>query len=84
MHGMKHYMEVLRELREDNDLTQQAIAQVLITSQTMYARYERRANELPIRHLITLCKYYNVSADAVLGIGLNKSKNKKTPKTFRF
>ena len=29
------------------------------TSQTMYARYERGANELPIRHLIALCKYYN-------------------------
>mgnify|MGYP002508304969 CR=1 FL=1 len=39
-------------LREDNDLTQEQIAQILGTSQTMYARYERGANELPIRHLI--------------------------------
>ncbi|MBR3865956.1 MAG: helix-turn-helix transcriptional regulator, partial [Clostridia bacterium] len=38
------------------------------TSQTMYARYERGANEMPIRHLITLCKYYKVSADYILGI----------------
>ena len=65
---MEKYMEVLRGLREDRDLTQQQIADVLGTSQTMYARYERGANELPIRHLITLCKFYGVSADTVLGL----------------
>jgi len=65
---MKHYMEILRGLREDNDLTQSQIAEVLGISQTMYARYERQANELPIRHLIALCKYYNVSSDVLLGL----------------
>lgn len=63
---MLTYMEKLRGLREDNDLTQTQIADILGTSQTMYARYERGANELPIRHLITLCKFYNVSADYLL------------------
>ena len=58
----------IRDLREDNDKTQQEIADVLGTSQTMYARYERGANELPIRHLVTLCKYYRVSADYILGL----------------
>lgn len=62
------YIKRLRDLREDNDKTQQEIANVLGTSQTMYARYERGANELPIHHLITLCKFYNVSADYILGI----------------
>lgn len=62
------YIRLLRDLREDHDLTQQQIADLLGTSQTMYARYERGANELPIRHLITLCKYYNVSADYILGL----------------
>ena len=62
------YIKRMRDLREDNDKTQQEIAEVLGTSQTMYARYERGANELPIRHLITLCEYYNVSADYILGI----------------
>lgn len=65
---MLDYIDRLRALREDNDLTQKAVADILGTSQTMYARYERRANELPIRHLITLCKYYNVCADYILGI----------------
>ena len=62
----------IRDLREDNDKTQAEIAEILGTSQTMYARYERGANELPIHHLITLCKYYNVSADFILGIEIEK------------
>lgn len=68
------YMERLRALREDNDLTQEEIAQALGTSQTMYARYERGANELPIRHLLALCRLYNVSADYVLGVRPDKSR----------
>ena len=68
------YIRLLRDLREDHDLTQQQIADLLGTSQTMYARYERGANELPIRHLIALCKYYNVSADYILGLN-SRSKN---------
>ncbi len=63
---MRTFLEKLRGLREDNDLTQQQIADILGTSQTMYARYERGANEMPIRHLVTLCHYYNVSADYFL------------------
>jgi len=62
------YIKRIRDLREDHDKTQQEIADMLGTSQTMYARYERGANELPIRHLISLCKYYGVSADYILGL----------------
>lgn len=65
------YIKRLRDLREDRDKTQQEIADVLGTSQTMYARYERGANEMPIRHLIVLCKYYGVSADYILGLKSN-------------
>ena len=67
------YIKRIRDLREDNDKTQQEIAELLGTSQTMYARYERGANELPIRHLIKLCEFYNVSADYILGL-CNSSK----------
>lgn len=62
------YKKRIRDLREDHDLTQEQVAQMLGTSQTMYARYERGANELPIRHLIKLCRYYHVSADYILGL----------------
>jgi transcriptional regulator with XRE-family HTH domain len=68
----KNYIQIIRDLREDADLTQSQVAQVLGTSQTMYARYERGANELPTRHLITLCKLYNVSSDYILGLTTNK------------
>lgn len=74
---MPTYMDRLRGLREDNDLTQKQISEVLRTSQTMYARYERGANELPIRHLITLCKFYNVSADYLLGTTPDTNRKQK-------
>lgn len=64
---VENYMQKFRNLREDHDKTQQEIADYLGTSQTMYARYERGANELPMRHFIALCQYYNVSADYILG-----------------
>lgn len=71
---MEYYITCLRGLREDRDITQKEIADLLGTSQTMYARYERGANELPIRHLITLCRYYNVSADTILGLDQKPSR----------
>ena len=69
---MRTLQEKIRGLREDNDLTQQQVAEVLGTSQTMYARYERGANEMPVRHLVTLCKLYNISADYLLDTTPNK------------
>lgn len=67
------YIRIIRNLREDADKTQTEIAEMLGTSQTMYARYERGASEMPIRHLIALCKYYNVSADYILGFKIKKN-----------
>ena len=61
------YIKRMRDLREDSDYSQAYVAERLGTSQTMYARYERGANELPIHHLITLSKYYGVSTDYLLG-----------------
>ena len=62
-----NYRQRIRDLREDADKTQTQIADYLGTSQTMDARYERGANEMPIRYLVALCRYYNVSADYILG-----------------
>lgn len=66
------YIKRMRDLREDHDLTQQQVADYLGTSQTMYARYERGANELPIHHLISLCTLYQVSSDYFLGLSNQK------------
>ena len=62
------YPKLLRQLRTEAHKSQAELAEVLGTSQTMYARYERGANELPIHHLITLSKYYGVSTDYLLGL----------------
>ncbi len=66
------YVRIIRNLREDADMTQTQIAQILGTSQTMYARYERGASEMPIHHLVTLCRFYHVSADYILGLSERK------------
>lgn len=57
---MKQYYEILRDLREDNDLSQTDIANYLKTTQQVYSRYEKGINEMPIHHLISLCDFYNV------------------------
>ena len=62
------YFEKLRELRIDHDKTQQQIAKLLQTTQTYYAKYENGKHPLPVKHLITLCEYYRVSADYILGL----------------
>jgi len=64
---MKSYVERIRELREDNDLRQQDVAKVLQTTQQVYSRYEKGTNEIPVRHLITLARYYGVSLDYIAG-----------------
>lgn len=68
----KTYLKRIKDLREDNDFTQKYVASYLKTSQTMYARYERGANELPLHHLIKLCKLYNVSSDYLLNLSDTK------------
>ncbi len=65
---MVDYRRRIRDLREDSDKTQAQIAAILGTSQTMYSHYERGTSELPIHHLLTLCEYYHVSADYILGL----------------
>ena len=61
-------MNRLRDLREDRDLKQSDIADVLSISQQYYQCYESGKNELPTRHLITLARFYNISADYILGL----------------
>ena len=65
---MNEYPKTLRELREDHDLTQAEVAKVLGTTQQVYSRYEKGINEIPVHHLITLCRFYGVSSDFILGL----------------
>lgn len=61
------YAQRIRAIREDKDLKQSDIAQILQTTQSYYAQYENEHRALPIEHLITLCRYYNISPEYILG-----------------
>lgn len=70
------YFQRLRDLREDMDMNQTQVAQLLHTSQTVYSRYERGFQTIPVEHLLILADFYNVSTDYMLGRTNNKAVNK--------
>ena len=70
------YYRRIRDLREDHDLMQKEIAAVLGIQQTVYSRYERGFQTIPLEHLVTLADYYHVSTDYLLGRTDNPNINK--------
>ena len=62
------YLPRLKDLRDDREMFQVEIAELLNTSQEQYSKYERGARDLPIKHLVTLAKFYKVSTDYILGL----------------
>lgn len=61
------YNERIRELREDNFLTQQKIADILHIGQRTYADYESGKTRIPIDNIMILARHYNVSMDYITG-----------------
>lgn len=61
------FFQRLRDLREDHDLTQAQLAELLGIRQTVYSRYERGFQNIPLEHLLFLADYYGVSTDYLLG-----------------
>ena len=61
------YFRRLRDMREDADLKQADIAEYLGIQQTVYSRYERGFQTIPLEHLIKLADYYRVSLDYLVG-----------------
>lgn len=57
----------IKDMREDRDLTQKQIAEYLMCDQSLYSKYEREEREIPLRLLIKLADYYNVSLDYLVG-----------------
>lgn len=57
----------IRDLREDHDMTQKQIAQLLGMSQTGYSKYETGENDIPTAVLIQLADFYNTTIDYLLG-----------------
>lgn len=62
------YTKRLYDLRVDNDLKQEDVANVLKITKQAYGMYENKKRGLPIESLITLCKFYNVSSGYILGL----------------
>lgn len=60
------YFQRLRDLREDADLSQKQVAALLGIQQTVYSRYERGFQTIPLEHLLTLADFYHVSTDYLL------------------
>ncbi len=58
----------IRDLREDSDLTQQQLAELLHISQATYSRYESGVLDIPSSALIALAKYYQTSVDYLLDL----------------
>lgn len=58
----------LKDIREDRDLTQEEIAEILNVKQNTYQQYESGKRQIPIEALIKLAKYYNLSIDYILGL----------------
>ena len=69
-----YYTQRLKDLRQDKDLKQEAIAMTLNITRQQYQLYESGKRKLPIDLLIDLCLFYNVSADYILGFTDNYTK----------
>ena len=70
-----NYRERMRELREDNDLLQKDIAEILNCTQVCYSRYELGKRDIPTDVLVELADYYSVSIDYILGQTDNPERN---------
>lgn len=67
------YLRRLKDLREDNDLYQKEVANIIKVSQQYYSEYEKGNRPIPLEKVIMLADYYNVSVDYLVG-----RTNKKT------
>ena len=64
---MVYYTERLRQLREDNELTQEQVANAIGIKREQYRRYEMGINEIKASHIIKFANFYKVSTDYILG-----------------
>ena len=66
----------IKDLREDNDLTQKQVSQILLCDQSLYSKYERGEREIPLVLIVKLADYYNVSIDYLICRTENPNINK--------
>ena len=68
------FFKRLGDLRQDHDMTQQEVADVLHCKREVYRRYEKGLREIPVSYAIRLANYYEVSVDYLLGLTENKNR----------
>lgn len=71
------YTEILKQLRNNCGLNKKDIAELLNISQSCCDKYETGLKALPIKHIVTLCKFYNVSSNYIMGLPDNLEYPKK-------
>lgn len=74
---MDNYYPRLKDLREDNDFSQQYVADYLLMKQPQYSRYERGLRDIPTDVLIRLAHLYHTSTDYILGLTNNPNPYRK-------
>lgn len=73
---MNMFFKRIGDLRQDHDMTQQQVADLLHCQREVYRRYEKGIREIPVSYAIRLADYYDVSVDYMLGLTDNKKRNK--------
>ena len=68
-----YYNEILKELRTNEKLTQEQLANILGINRVQYNQYENNYNTIPTKHLNSIANYFNVSIDYILGFNKNKT-----------
>lgn len=66
------YKERLKNIREENDVKQQELADLINVHFTAYSQFEREYTIIPIKHLNTICNFFNVSLDYIFGFNSEK------------
>lgn len=66
------FFKRIGDLRQDNDMTQQQVADFLHCQREVYRRYEKGIREIPVSYVIKLADYYDVSVDYLLGLSDKK------------
>lgn len=67
-----YYYQRLRDMREDNDMPQRAVAEILGITTQQYQLYESGKREMPMHLFMKLAEHYNVSLDYLSGLKLRK------------
>ena len=73
----------LQDIRENNELSQKAVADILNVSQPTYSRWEKEIEIIPLNKLILFAKYFNVSLDYLCNLSLIKKENKNYNYMFK-